>query len=281
MSNESPNHHHNHHHQQPNQDTFQPVVHRVHFPGPTRQPIKTIKDLHDQLNASLFQPTPETPSTITTTMSPIIAELIEKLNSASKNPPTTSSPSFTNDTLGSSALASKHFTGSSGYFVKANRFQFEKSWTSTVAPPTSPGTPSTTPPVVYFTSQRTNSYLQAPPPTKSPSSQTSSITPISSTPTSFAVPATVRVITSPSVSPGVHRPELMAARKHFGVNSGGNSGSYQLHQDSTSARHEHHTLGAASTVDTSKVASIIIGFCVAMMALAGKHLTFDLYNENP
>ena len=225
-------------------------------------------------------------------MSPIIAELIEKLNSgnsAGVPPTTTTTPLFKNNsTLENSALASKHFTGSSGYFVKANRFQFQNSWTSTEAPPptqstSSSSTSAVTPPVVYFTSQRNFAPTPAkttpqPPSTSSTSTSTTIIT-STPTPTTLAVPATVRVITSPSTTTGVHslhppnhhhpnhhhlhhhqsRPEVMSARKHGSQSGNGN-------QESSSA----HQLSAATTVDMSQVASIIIGFCVAMMALAGK-----------
>ncbi|KAH9391654.1 hypothetical protein TYRP_022672 [Tyrophagus putrescentiae] len=181
-----------HQNQQNLKDTFQPV-HRVHFPPPQNRPqnvqtIKTIKDLHDQLNVSLFQNQNQQQETQTTTMSPIIAELIEKLNSgnsAGVPPTTTTTPLFKNNsTLENSALASKHFTGSSGYFVKANRFQFQNSWTSTEAPPTSSSTTAVTPPVVYFTSQRnfapTPAKTTPQPPSPSPSTSTTIIT---STPT--------------------------------------------------------------------------------------------------
>ena len=219
-------------------------------------------------------------------MSPIIAELIEKLNSgnsAGVPPTTTTTPLFKNNsTLENSALASKHFTGSSGYFVKANRFQFQNSWTSTEAPPTSSSTTAVTPPVVYFTSQRNFAPTPAKttPQPPSPSSTSTTIITSTPTPTTLAVPATVRVITSPTSTTGVHslhpphhhpqhhlhhhqsRPEIMSARKH-----GSQSGSQNGNQESSSA----HQLSAATTVDMSQVASIIIGFCVAMMALAGKN----------
>lgn len=212
-------------------------------------PLKSIQDVHQRLNQTLLskeskpeiQPIASKPATI-----PSLAEFLSKL------PPTTNLTLAPNG----NSTSSSHFTQSSDFFVKANKFAFQNSWnshsSSTEAPkpeavatterliPSDSGVNrhwhSTTlppPPVYYFTSQR--SVLPTPPP----------------------ITASSTFIT-PKSSPAKQIDSEMnfAARKR---------GQHQHYY------HHHHQESIANIpLNMTKVVSIIIGFCVSMMLLAGE-----------
>ena len=99
---------------------------------------------------------------------------------------------------------------------------------------------------------RYNKYIFTPPSTATPTTATMPIPTLPPTSPVFSA-ATVKQLRGP---------ESYAARKHhFGLDQ------------SSSARHEFHDKQQnTKSVDMSQVASIVIGFCVAMMALTGKKL---------
>ncbi|KAI2803857.1 hypothetical protein BLOT_007994 [Blomia tropicalis] len=227
--------------------------HRPRIPTmPTSAPaIRTIGELHERLNQTLLNRPSTLPGQMdqssminvgvdyeSSTIPPILAELIKRITAAST---TTTMSTITFPMVNDSnhgLSTSKHVTGSSGYFSKSNRFQFENSWIHTTSTTERPLV--STSPTMYFTSQR-------PPSTTLSSSFSSTTTTTLNTP----IKSNDQSIESQSM-----------IRKHYGL------------ETSSSARHEmtphhHMTSSSTETVDISQIASIIIGFIISMMVLAG------------